>query len=499
MLRNDYKPKSIRQSGQYLDNNKGRRKYRLAVATSVIGVAILAFSLTPTEAPASLNNESAVFQSIDLEVSSSQQQTHAPKADIKVTRTAIPLGKPVSKTNEEFSDITNQTRYPVELNIEEEYLNSEFEAEPVNNLTTVTIKSGDNLANIFSKNSIPAKELQLLMKLGKEVKALTKIMPGKTLDFVKNPQQQLIQIRYPLDGTSTLIIDRGIDSYTSHIDTVSVLTELVSVKGTITDSLFLSGKRAGLSDNLIMQLAGIFGWDIDFILDIRKGDRFSLVYEKRYGNGEFLGDGSVVAAEFVNQGKSYRAVNFSDSNGNSNYYTPEGLSMRKTFLRAPLNFLYVSSKFNPKRFHPILKRVKAHRGIDYRAATGTPVYAAGDGKVIKSGYDKYNGNHVFIQHGEKYVTKYLHFSKRKVRRGQRVKQGQTIGLVGSTGLAEAPHLHYEFLVNGVHRNSRTVSLPKAKPIAKKEMASFKQQTKSLVARLDLEDRLFVASISTHDK
>ncbi len=324
-------------------------------------------------------------------------------------------------------------------------------------------------------------------------------MPGKTIDFVKNSQSQLIQIRYPIDATSTLIIDKKNGLYSSKVDTVNVLTELASVQGTITDSLFLSGKRAGLSDNLIMQLAGIFGWDIDFILDIRKGDRFNLVYEKRYANGEFLGDGTIMAAEFVNQGKSYRAVNYLDSKGDSNYYTPSGLSMRKTFLRAPLNFLYVSSKFNPKRFHPILKRVKAHRGIDYRAATGTPVYAAGDGKVIKAGYDKYNGNYVFIQHGEKYVTKYLHFSKRKVRRGQRVKQGQTIGLVGATGLAEAPHLHYEFLVNGVHRNSRTVSLPKAKSIANKEMNSFKQQTKTLVARLDLEDRLFVANISSHEK
>jgi len=497
MLRNDYKPQSIRQSGQYLNDNRSRRKYRLAVATTVIGIAILIFSLTPTEAPASLTSNSI------QETNSSSSSTVSRSLvipEVEVTRTAIPLGNPNDVVTEiAIEEDGHLIRHPVELNIAAEYLNSSIESEPVNQLVTVTIKSGDNLANIFSKQSISAKELQKLMKLGKAVKPLTRILPGKILYFVKNPQQELIQIRYPLDGTSTLIIDKVNGSYSSKIDTVNVLTELVSVQGTITDSLFLSGKRAGLSDNLIMQLAGIFGWDIDFILDIRKGDRFNLVYEKRYGNGEFLGDGTIVAAEFVNQGKSFRAVNYIDSKGNSNYFTPSGLSMRKTFLRAPLSFLYVSSKFNPKRFHPILKRVKPHRGIDYRAATGTPVYAAGDGKVIKAGYDKYNGNYVFIQHGERYVTKYLHFSKRKVRRGQRVKQGQTIGLVGSTGYSEAPHLHYEFLVNGVHRNSRTVSLPKAKPIAKKEMISFKQQTKTLVARLDLEDRLFVASISSHDK
>ncbi len=159
--------------------------------------------------------------------------------------------------------------------------------------------------------------------------------------------------------------------------------------------------------------------------------------------------------------------------------------MRKTFLRAPLNFSYVSSNFNPKRFHPILKRVKAHNGIDYRAPQGTPVYAAGDGRVIRSSYDKYNGHHVFIQHGENYVTKYLHFTRRAVKIGDRVRQGQTIGYVGMTGLAEAPHLHYEFLVNGTHRNPRTVRLPDAEPIADNYLAEFVAVSKPLMRELEL--------------
>ena len=170
--------------------------------------------------------------------------------------------------------------------------------------------------------------------------------------------------------------------------------------------------------------------------------------------------------------------------------------MRKAFLRAPLNFSYISSSFNPKRFHPILKRVKAHNGIDYRAPKGTPVFAAGDGKVIQSAYSKFNGHHVFIQHANSIVTKYLHFTNRNVKKGQRVKQGDVIGYVGATGLAQAPHLHYEFLLNGVHRNPRTVSLPVANPLGDTELADFKRQAAPVLTQLSrLESASMYASSS----
>jgi murein DD-endopeptidase MepM/ murein hydrolase activator NlpD len=188
-----------------------------------------------------------------------------------------------------------------------------------------------------------------------------------------------------------------------------------------------------------------------------------MIYEKKYIEGEYIGTGNILAAEFVNQNELFQAVRFTDDE----YYTPDGKSMRKTFLRAPVSFKYISSNFKRKRFHPVQKRWKAHRGVDYAAKTGTPVVAAGNGKVTHSAYNKYNGHYVFIQHGNGIVTKYFHFSKRAVKKGQRVKQGQLIGKVGATGLAAGPHLHYEFLLNGVHRNPRTVKLPDAKPIAKK--------------------------------
>lgn len=251
-----------------------------------------------------------------------------------------------------------------------------------------------------------------------------------------------------------------------------LFSEVVEAEGRIDSSLFLAAKSAGMSDNVTMQLANIFGWDIDFVLDIREGDRFFVLYEKIYRDGAYLRDGEILAATFVNQGERFQALRFTDEDGDSAYFAPDGRPMKKAFLRAPLNFSYISSNFNPKRFHPILRRVKAHNGIDYRAPTGTPVYAAGAGRVIKSAYDKYNGHHVFIQHPGSIVTKYLHFNKRTVKRGQSVKQGQVIGTVGSTGMSTAPHLHYEFLVNGVHRNPRTVPLPKAEPLGGEALASF---------------------------
>lgn len=237
-----------------------------------------------------------------------------------------------------------------------------------------------------------------------------------------------------------------------------------------------------------MNFADIFGWDIDFANDIRKNDTFSLVYETHYVDGEPIGNGDIIAAEFINQGERFSAIRHTDGN----FYTPEGRSMRKAFLRAPVNFKYISSNFNPRRKHPVTGRVSAHRGIDYAARVGTPVVSSGNGKVTKSGYNKLNGNYVFIQHGSQYVTKYLHLNKRMVKTGQKVKQGQKIGTVGATGRVTGAHLHYEFLVNGVHRNPKTVKLPKSEPLPKSELAKFKPVAKDLLAQLERSRELRLA-------
>jgi murein DD-endopeptidase MepM/ murein hydrolase activator NlpD len=314
-------------------------------------------------------------------------------------------------------------------------------------------------------------------------------MPGEVLKLHIDPKGQLISLQYPFSNTNTLIVSKGEgNTFTSKIETLEVDTRLNYTQGDVTNSFWHAGLKANLTNNQIMQVAGIFGWDIDFALGLREGDSFYVMFEEHYINGEFIQNGDIVAAQFVNRGEAFTAIRYDDSN----FYTPEGHSMRKSFLRAPVNFRYISSSFKKNRFHPVQKRWKAHRGVDYAADRGTPVMAAGDGKIIKAAYDKYNGHHVFIQHGEKYLTKYLHFTKRKVKKGQIVKQGQLIGTVGSTGLASGPHLHYEFLVNGIHRNPRTVNLPKAQPIAKKEKAKFADIASIRLQQLNNNKRIMLA-------
>lgn len=396
-----------------------------------------------------------------------------PASALKSTATSLEIGK----------------RYNLEVNFDNFKVEDFSIVEEVNQTKSVVVKKGDNLAMIFKRSGLSPQQTYRVSKAGEQAKKLLKIMPGDVLELQIDPQGQLVSLQYPFSNTDTLIITKSdSDSFVSKIETLEVDTRLNYTQGDVTNSFWNAGLKANLTNNQIMQLAGIFGWDIDFALGLRAGDSFYVMFEEHYINGEFIENGDIVAAQFVNQGEAYTAIRYEDGN----FYTPEGRSMRKSFLRAPVNFRYISSSFKKRRFHPVQKRWKAHRGVDYAADRGTPVMAAGDGKVIKAAYDKYNGHHVFIQHGEKYVTKYLHFTKRKVKKGQTVKQGQVIGTVGSTGLASGAHLHYEFLVNGVHRNPRTVDLPKAQPIANKEKAKFIDIAANRLQQLNNNKRIMLA-------
>ncbi len=347
----------------------------------------------------------------------------------------------------------------------------------------VTVKKGQTLSSIFDDMDLSQSLLYKIIHIDKDAKKLTKIFPGASIGFVKDATGKFEQLKYKLSETQELFVKQDGEQLLTELVELPLETTIHSAKGVITGSLFNAGKAAGLTDNMVMQLANIFAWDIDFILDIRSGDSFSLIYEKIEQDGEFIRDGKILAASFTNQGETFTAVAFDDGNGIS-YYNPEGRNMKKAFLRAPLNFSYISSNFNPKRFHPVQKRVKAHRGIDYAAPRGTPIYAAGDGTVTRSAYNKYNGNYVFIKHPSGIVTKYLHLTKRFVKKGVRVKQGKTIGTLGSTGMVTGPHLHYEFVLNGVHRNPRTVKLPKASPLKKSKMSEFKSYAAPILSQLD---------------
>jgi Membrane proteins related to metalloendopeptidases len=261
----------------------------------------------------------------------------------------------------------------------------------------------------------------------------------------------------------------------------------------------LASTAAGLDDATAMAIADIFQWDIDFVLDIRRGDGFRVALEELWLDGEKLGYGAILAAEFTNRGEVFRAVRYTDREGYTSYYTPDGMSMRKAFLRAPVQFSRISSNFNMRRRHPLHDTIRPHRGIDYAAPRGTPVVAAGEGRVVRVEKNHYaSGNYVVIQHGETYQTKYLHLSRfaRGMRSGVRVNQGDVIGYVGATGWATGPHLHYEFLVHGVHQNPRTVDLPKALPIADAERMRFQAATGALVALLESDPDTQIALAPT---
>lgn len=351
------------------------------------------------------------------------------------------------------------------------------------------VKSGDTLAALFERAGLTAKDVYDVTQLPKAKKNLLRIMPGDDLVIAKTEDGKLAQLTYHLDKITTLIVTHSDNGYKEQIVTKTVEARTKFASATIENNFWNAGVNAGLTPNQIMQLATIFGWDIDFALDLRKGDQFAMIFEEEYADGEFLKNGNILAAEFTNQGDRYTAVRYKDGN----YYSEEGRSMRKAFLRSPVDFKYVSSSFNPRRLHPVTGQVKAHRGVDYVAAVGTPIKAAGNGRVIKSSYNKYNGNYVFIKHNDTYTTKYLHLTKRKVKTGQSVKQGQIIGTLGSTGRVTGPHLHYEFIVNGVHRNPRTIKLPKSEPIAKKEKAQFAALSKTMMAELEHNKQVQIAA------
>ncbi len=355
----------------------------------------------------------------------------------------------------------------------------------------ITVKSGDNLTSIFNKAGLDARVVYQVMQADKSSKQLARLKPGQLFEFNINTDSDnsdnkiLQQFRFHQSKTQYLEVSRQDEGFSFKEIEKSVETVKRFAEGSISDSLFLAAQEAGLSDNLTMELANIFGWDIDFVLDIRKGDKFSLIYEELYLDGEKLKDGNILAATFTNDGREFNALRYEDEAGNVAYYTPEGDSMRKAFMRSPVSFARISSRFNLSRKHPILHKIRAHKGVDYAASTGTPIKATGDGKVIWAGTKGGYGRTVIIQHGQKYNTLYAHMNSygKKIHNGQRVKQGQVIGYVGSSGMATGPHLHYEFRVNGVHRNPLTVKFPDAAPIDKNKKDHFMNSTNEIRQQL----------------
>jgi murein DD-endopeptidase MepM/ murein hydrolase activator NlpD len=365
-----------------------------------------------------------------------------------------------------------------------EYQSLEFEIRP-----------GDTLDRLFRKNDLDLASLAAIVKLPEVGEYLRLLRPGDVFR-IEHDHGQLISLYRDLDLTNSLRVSRAESGYTAEIVERPVEFQKRLAYGRIDSSLFASAAAAGMPDKLIMSLAGIFAWDIDFVLDIRGGDDYYILYEEIYQDGKFVTAGEIIAAEFNNNGKTFRAIRYVDSEGRSDYYTPEGLSVRKAFIRAPVDFTRISSSFNPRRRHPILNTIRAHRGVDYAAPSGTPIKAAGDGKVKFRGRKGGYGNAVEIQHGGNITTLYAHMSKfAGPGVGDRVRQGQVIGYVGRTGLATASHLHYEYRLNGVHRNPRTVELPEADPIKDEYRQDFLAKSEPILDELLRYKRTQVAMAS----
>ena len=352
----------------------------------------------------------------------------------------------------------------------------------------VMVGAGDTLERIFRKLKLSLTDLAQLRSLPDLRAKLDRLKPGEMLRFgVKD--DELVTLERQLSPSETLSVQRDDSGFATEVIVNPLERELRSTEGTIRSSLFQAAADAGLSDNTALRIANIFQWDIDFVLDIQPGDRFRVTYEKVSQDGEPLGEGDILAVEFVNRGKPYRAIRFQPAGAEPTYFTPDGKSLRKAFLRAPLEFSRVSSRFNLYRRHPVLNRIRAHRGVDYAAPIGTPVRAAGSGRVRFVGNKGGYGKVVELEHVNQVRTVYGHLSRfaRGLSSGDRISQGEIIGYVGMTGLATGPHLHYEYLSRGVHMDPQKVALPTDIPVPPAQMARFREAAAPLLVSLATGD------------
>lgn len=358
---------------------------------------------------------------------------------------------------------------------------------------TVRVASGQTLSKIFEELDLPVQDWVQLTKVGGEGSRLRTLRSGDTLHIRKGPEG-LQELTYAIDEARTLQVSRTDTGFEAITLAAEIERRPTYSMGLVSSSLYESGLAAGLPAGLIVEMADIFGYDVDFASDIRQGDRFTVIYEDLYKGGQRLRAGNILAAEFVNQGRVMRAVRYVDPQGNAAYYAPEGQSLRKAFIRTPLDIFRISSRFSTGRYHPILNRIRAHKGTDYAAPSGTPIKATGDGRVSFMGWKGGYGRVMILKHGGSYETVYGHMSsfRNGLGNGSRVQQGQVIGYVGMSGLATGPHLHYEFHVNGVQRDPQKVILPRASALPRQNLENFRATASPLLSQLDVLGRSQVA-------
>ncbi|WP_424947913.1 peptidoglycan DD-metalloendopeptidase family protein [Candidatus Spongiihabitans sp.] len=354
---------------------------------------------------------------------------------------------------------------------------------------TTQVRNGDSLSQIFNRNHLGVSDAYRLARL-EDAKPLLKIRPGQEIKIKKDQQGKLALLQYQINTFDTLTVQPIDDRFVVEITKREPEIRLNNAKATIQHNLLGAAKKSRISLHTMYNFIALFGWQVDFSMDLRAGDQFSIIYEEHYLDDEKIGDGEIIAAELVLSGKILQAIRHEDKDGHTRYYAPDGGGIESAFLRTPLKFGYITSNFSNNRLHPVKKIWSAHKGVDYGAPRGTPVLTTGDGKIRLAGGNGGYGKTIIIRHGGKYETVYAHLSgyAKGIRSGVRVKQGEIIGYVGSTGLATGPHLHYEFRINGVHKNPRTVALPTSDPIPEKSRAQFQQTAGLWVAELEYLNR-----------
>lgn len=353
--------------------------------------------------------------------------------------------------------------------------------------TTITVEKGQTLGAIFAEIGVNASQLAKILEQMQDSRALTTLKPGEKLGVKRDAEGHLQAIQYDADSNTRKLVEWHGDRIQESTIERPLERRTHVASGVIESSLFAAADDAGLSDDMVVELAKVFGYDIDMAQDLRKGDKFFVVYEANYRDGEPVAGGRILAATFYNRAKRFEAVGFQRPGGDFEYYDQSGRPLRKDFIRTPVEFSRISSRFSSARKHPVLGTVRAHRGVDYAAPSGTPIIAASNGKVSFSGWQNGYGNVIILDHGRGYTTLYGHMSRRVANRGARVRQGEIIGYVGMTGLASGPHLHYEFRINGVHRDPLKVTMPPPERLPLTMMAAFQKASKPglyLLARLE---------------
>lgn len=356
---------------------------------------------------------------------------------------------------------------------------------PATTMTKVIVASGDTLSGLLHANGIKGVDLARLLSQEIVADELSRLRVGQDFAIERDASGAFVSLTSRASADRRITINREDSRFVVAAKDLPLEKERVVTSGTIQQSLYLAAEQADLKQSTIMELADIFQWELDFARDIRRGDHFSIVYDRLFREGQYIGDGDILAAEFVRGGRTYQAIRFTTDDGKSAYYTPSGESKRRTFLRHPVDIVRITSKFDPNRLHPVLHQIRAHKGVDYGSPHGSPIRATADGTVTKaSPYGAY-GNTVILKHGRNTSTLYAHMSRISDRSiaGKRVSQGDVIGYVGRTGRVTGTHLHYEFRINGEHVDPLTVELPAAEPIAKQYRAALKAVSDEMIAQM----------------